>query len=323
MKIQIYRIETDGSLVSLDGEDWQRHRKKDSQALLWVHIEGGDSEQVREVLAPQGLHELILGMLEDRNAFGARIIPWDDAMLLVLPALTNETQDASTYSAALCLENLLITLEQTASEGVGDFTRYLASGARLHKPTTAALICALLVFDNDRRVRRALAMRGRVTALMETLETYPENVTGADILDLRSQIRVMDADAEEQMYCIELMKPMELPAFSVKGIEDYYQALLTNARYLDRFTNRLDERVKDLHSQFTLYVQEKTNGRLAVLTVISAVFLPLTLLAGVYGMNFDGMPELHWKYGYPATMALMAIIAGGLLWIFSRKGWFD
>jgi hypothetical protein len=74
-----------------------------------------------------------------------------------------------------------------------------------------------------------------------------------------SQIRMMDAHAEEQVYCIELMEPIESPAFSVKGIEDYYQTLLTNSRYLDRFTNRLDERIKDLSHQYTLYVQDTTN----------------------------------------------------------------
>ena len=322
MKIHNHCIEADGSLTSLAGEDWQNVRKE-TESPLWVHIEGGTPQQVRELLAPLQLHDLILGMLEDRDSFGARIIPWDEAMLLVLPGMGDKTQDSPGYVAALCLENLLITLDQSQTQGVGDFIRYLRSGIRLQKPTTAALICALLLFHNDHRVRRALAVRSRVTALMDTLETAPEAVKASDILDLRSQIRVMDTDAEEQIYCIELMGPMEMPAFSVKGIEDYYRALLTNAHYLDRFTNRLDDRVKDLHSQFTLYVQEKTNRRLAILTVISAIFLPLTLLAGIYGMNFTGMPELSWEYGYPAALVVMALIAGGLLWSFKRKGWFD
>ncbi len=85
---------------------------------------------------------------------------------------------------------------------------------------------------------------------------------------------------------------MDLPAFNLRDIEPYYQALHTNAEYLDLVTSRLDDRVKDLHSQFALAVQEKTNRRLALLTVISAIFLPLTLLAGIYGMNFAHMPEL-------------------------------
>jgi Mg2+ and Co2+ transporter CorA len=167
MKIHCYRIEENGSLTSLAGEDWQHHRAE-TQSPLWVHIEGGSASQVRGVLEPLALHDVLLGM-----------------------------------------------------------------------------------------------------------------------------------------------------------IEDYYQTLLTNSRYLDPFTNRLDERVKDLNSQFTLYVQEKTNRKLAVLTVISAIFLPLTLIAGIYGMNYSDMPELGWKYGYPAVLLLMGAVAGGLMWVFKRRGWFD
>jgi magnesium transporter len=321
MKIYCYNIEENGSLASLPGEDWQRHREE-TKTPLWVHIEGGSVDQVHEVLAPLALHKLLLGMIDDRDSFGSRIIPWDDALLLILPTLAEETQSTSTYSASLLLDGLLITLVQSASEKLNEFTKYLGTGIKLFTPTTSALVCAQLIFQNHLRVQRALAVRNRATSLMETLVSDPEAVTAGDILDLRSQISVMDADAEDQIYCIELMGPIESPAFSVKGIEDYYQTLLTNSRYLDRFTNRLVERIKDLSHQYTLYVQEKTNRKLAVLTVISAIFLPLTLLAGIYGMNFSRMPELGWKYGYPAALLLMAIIAGSLLWVFKRRGWF-
>ena len=64
------------------------------------------------------------------------------------------------------------------------------------------------------------------------------------------------------------------------------------------------------------------NGRLQILTVISAVFLPLTLLAGIYGMNFDNMPELHAAFGYPAVLGAMAVIAAVMLLIFYWRGWF-
>lgn len=58
-----------------------------------------------------------------------------------------------------------------------------------------------------------------------------------------------------------------------------------------------------------------------VLTLIATIFIPLTFIVGVYGMNFDDMPELHWRWGYPAVMAIMAAIAGVLAWWFWRKGW--
>ena len=322
MNIYCYRIENNGNLTLLPGDDWLRH-SAESEDPIWVHLEGQNPGEFRQALAPLEIDDLLLGMIENRDSFGARIIPWDQALLLVLPELGAKSQTTSTYTAVLTLEGLLITMVESETQGLDEFLTYMNKGIRLHRPTTSALLCAQLLFGNDLRVQRALALRNRVTALMETLDSDPEDVTAGDILDLRSEIRAMDADAEEQMYCIELMGPIESHTFSIRGIEDYYQALLTNARYLDRFTNRLDERVKDLHSQFTLFVQEKTNRKLAVLTMISAIFLPLTLLAGIYGMNFTHMPELGWEFGYPVILLTMAAIAGGSVWIFKRRDWFD
>jgi magnesium transporter len=57
------------------------------------------------------------------------------------------------------------------------------------------------------------------------------------------------------------------------------------------------------------------------LTIISTIFLPLTFIAGVYGMNFDNMPELRWEHGYPAVMLFMLLIAIGALVFMRRKKW--
>jgi len=69
--------------------------------------------------------------------------------------------------------------------------------------------------------------------------------------------------------------------------------------------------------------QEKTNRRLAVLTILSAIFMPLTLIAGIYGMNFDTMPELQHVFGYPAVLIFMALVAGGMYLYFKKRGWLD
>jgi len=58
-----------------------------------------------------------------------------------------------------------------------------------------------------------------------------------------------------------------------------------------------------------------------VLTVFSAIMLPLTLIAGIYGMNFEHMPELHWLHGYPFVLILMAVVTLGLFAYFRRRGW--
>jgi magnesium transporter len=60
-----------------------------------------------------------------------------------------------------------------------------------------------------------------------------------------------------------------------------------------------------------------------VLTMMSTIFLPLTLITGLYGMNFENLPELHWKYGYFYVLALLVTVAGGMLIYFRKKGWLD
>ena len=58
-----------------------------------------------------------------------------------------------------------------------------------------------------------------------------------------------------------------------------------------------------------------------VLTVMSSIFIPLTFVVGVYGMNFQYMPELQWRWGYPSVMLGMCAVAVGLLALFRRRGW--
>jgi magnesium transporter len=84
----------------------------------------------------------------------------------------------------------------------------------------------------------------------------------------------------------------------------------------------------DLRDYYTSAISNRLNEIMKVLTIISTIFMPLTFIAGIYGMNFHkspdaptNMPELSWKYGYLASLALMAAVAAGQLYFFRRKGW--
>ena len=68
-------------------------------------------------------------------------------------------------------------------------------------------------------------------------------------------------------------------------------------------------------------VSNRLNETMKRLTVISAVLMPLTVITGIYGMNFEFMPEIHWRFGYPFALGLMVAAAGSLLWFMKRKNW--
>ncbi|MDR9857337.1 magnesium/cobalt transporter CorA [Paenibacillus sp. VCA1] len=82
------------------------------------------------------------------------------------------------------------------------------------------------------------------------------------------------------------------------------------------------EMTADLRDSYISLNSNRMNAIMKTLTVITTVFMPLTLIAGIYGMNFTNMPELGWKYGYPAVLVLMFALAVGMVLWFQRRGWF-
>ncbi|WP_027408324.1 magnesium/cobalt transporter CorA [Anoxybacteroides tepidamans] len=78
----------------------------------------------------------------------------------------------------------------------------------------------------------------------------------------------------------------------------------------------------DIRDSYLSLNSNRMNTIMMTLTVITTIFMPLTFIAGVYGMNFEYMPELHWKYGYFAVIVVMALIAIAMFFWFKKKGWF-
>lgn len=82
------------------------------------------------------------------------------------------------------------------------------------------------------------------------------------------------------------------------------------------------ELTSDIRDSYLSLNAHETNRIMKVLTVITTIFMPLTFIAGVYGMNFEHMPELTWRYGYFETLLMMFVIGMGMFLWFKKKGWF-
>ncbi|MBL0216560.1 MAG: magnesium/cobalt transporter CorA [Myxococcales bacterium] len=109
----------------------------------------------------------------------------------------------------------------------------------------------------------------------------------------------------------------EIPAEAIPFYRDVYDHFLRigdiTEGYRDLVTSALDA--------YLSVQSNRMNEVMKTLTLISTIMLPLTFIAGVYGMNFDNMPELHWWWGYPFALALMTSVGIGILMYFRYKGW--
>jgi magnesium transporter len=109
----------------------------------------------------------------------------------------------------------------------------------------------------------------------------------------------------------------EIPPEAVPFFRDVYDHFLRINDQIDGYRDL----VSGTLDAYLSVQSNRMNEIMKTLTVISTVMLPITFIAGVYGMNFDHMPELHWAGGYPYALALMASVTIATLWWFRKKGW--
>jgi magnesium transporter len=160
-----------------------------------------------------------------------------------------------------------------------------------------------------------------IEEIEENVYENPSNQTFVEIQQLKKEL----------IYLRKALYPLrEAVGKIVKGETEYIQE--DNIRYYsdvyDHVAHIIDslETYKDLTSSLLdIHINAmntKMNEVMKVLTVISTIFMPLTFIVGVYGMNFDNMPELGWRYGYFAVWGVMCVIFVAMLMFFRKKKWF-
>ena len=101
----------------------------------------------------------------------------------------------------------------------------------------------------------------------------------------------------------------------------YFRDVSDHALRLSESVESYRELLAGLSSLYISGLSNRLNEVMKVLTLFASVFIPLTFLSGIYGMNFDYMPELHWKWGYPILWLLFLMIPAGLFRYFRKKKW--
>lgn len=123
----------------------------------------------------------------------------------------------------------------------------------------------------------------------------------------------------------------EAPVFNLLGSDRFRFVREDNRPYLQDLAASMQDLLQEVDATreglsgtveaYTSMQSNEINKVMKFLTIISVLSLPATTIASIYGMNFN-MPELHWRYGYPYSLTLMASITGSLLWYMKRHGWF-
>lgn len=157
----------------------------------------------------------------------------------------------------------------------------------------------------------------------DSMLTHGDDHKMSRIMRFRSVFRKLDRNLAYQK---EMFADLLAPDLAAEGVMSQFEPVELRDFYekferLHSMTQMYYDQLGDLVSSYMSTSSHQINERMKVLTMISAVFIPLTFIVGVYGMNFDNMPELRMPYGYYWTLAGMALIAFGMLLGFKIKRW--
>ena len=146
------------------------------------------------------------------------------------------------------------------------------------------------------------------------------NVILEDIMDLRRSVARMKRISSRQLEVLYRMSHGEFPQIPA-NVLPYFRDVHDHLLRISDLAENYRDLVSGLFDIHFSVVANKNNDVVKTLTILSSIMLPLTLIAGIYGMNFDNMPELRSPYGYYLTLGLMVIITILLLFAFWMRGW--
>jgi len=288
---------------------------------VWIDVEEAVESELSDMLSGLGFsHRAIRAAINLKGR--TRVVSSGDETCFEFPALAAEIGSARVPLAFLCQPALVVTVHGPPVRGLSETAKGLLTEDGLTGTDSTAVVAALLAGLSSRAVDAVDEMRSRVLELQDEMERAPEEIDVAELQEFGSANRTLDAVIGERIVVLERLRLSPSSVLDLDTNRDF-QLAVSDAGYVDRVTDRIEKRLDNLRTEYSLYQQERTNRRLAVLTVLSAVFLPLTLLAGIYGMNFQVMPELGHPYGYPIALGSMALVAVGMLAWFRWKGWLE
>ncbi len=298
---------------------------KETDTVSWLNINGlHDVEFIGEVGRIFDLHPLVL---EDILNTGQRpkIEDFDSYIFIVLKMIHYDSKTKTLHNEQLSIilgEKFLITFQEKPGDVFETLRgRIRKQKSRIRGSGTDYLSYALLdtVADNYIHIIEQIGekiedleeeiLQGEDTSVMEKINFFKREINY-----LRKSIRpAKEAISQLSRLDSDLFHETTLPF--LKDLQDLINLATESIEtYRDLLTDQLNI--------YNSVMANKMNDIMKILTIFAAIFIPLTFIAGIYGTNFEYLPELHYKYSYFIFWAVLIFMAGSLLIYFKRKRWF-
>jgi magnesium transporter len=321
------------AIIDYDQKDYQEKEAekieecfpfKDKPTVTWINIDGlQEVEIIEKIGAHFGIHPLVL---EDIVHTGQRPKAEDlgDYLFIVLKMLYHDESEDEMMGEQVSLllgPNYVISFQEREGDIFNPIReRIRNSKGRIRKAGADYLAYALLDAIVDHYFVILEKLGEKIESLEEELVTNPTPETLQVIHTLKRNLIFLRKSVWPLREVISGLERGESPLITeptgiyLRDVYDHtIQVIDTIETFRDMVSGMLDIYLSS--------ISNRMNEVMKVLTIIATIFIPLTFIAGVYGMNFKFMPELEWHWGYFVALVVMGSIVGSMVLYFKRKRW--
>lgn len=309
--------------ISIGSEALIDKWRKEQQSFLWVDFENHPTGSATQIMNRKfGLHLLAIHDAQ-LTRHPPKIESFKDFTLIVLKGLSagTETIEFSTHQLALFIgDRFFITYHEAPSPSTEQLFSSIEHDHHVmsHGPGGISLnLCRKII---SRYLKILLDIEPRLDELEDEVIQQPRDAILAELLSYKTDLKKFKRIFQYHEFIFLELKSKIYPGFSkehVHEINDVYE----QQERVKSLTELYHELASDLADGYISVSSHHLNQIMKVLTIVMSIFVPLSFLAGIYGMNFEHMPELHSRSGYFILLGVMTSIATALLIFFRKKRW--
>ncbi len=292
---------------------------EDKSSVIWIDMLLPTIEEIRAV---ENMFDMNFPTKQESEEIELSSRYWEENNRIEINSyfLINDNKSAFNETVSFILQgNLLISVRYKKLESFNTFTKKLLISPREFK-TGYSIFCQIIDIRIDADADTIENLSKEITKIRKHVFTDYSN-DDEEILEKIStfedlNMKIRENLTDKQRILSSLLK-------SQKFVDDKHEipVMLKDIKSLIDHTNFNFERLDYLQNIFIGILSIEQNKVIKIFTIVNVIFLPPTLIASIYGMNFDFIPELHWEYGYLISIVFMVIASITPILIFKKKGW--
>jgi len=297
---------------------------KDKESVSWINVNGIHQPEIIEKIGKHfGIHPLILEDIVNTEQ-RPKIEDFEDYIFVALKLIwyEEERNEIKAEHASLILgSNFVVSFQESEGDVFSPIRERIRNGkGRIRRMGNDYLLYALVDTVVDHYFLVLEKLGEKIESLEECLVTDPKPDTSIAIHTLKREVIFLRRSLRPLREVVSYLERVDSSLIHESTgiyLRDVYDHTIQIVDTVDTFRDMLSGMLEIYLSS----VSNRMNQVMKVLTIMATIFIPLTFIAGIYGMNFKYIPELEWRWGYPIILASMAAIGVTMIILFRRKKW--